>query len=136
MNNTVLSLSTLQKYDNRPFIVCVVTPDANHMMLANPTFLKKVSHSSQKLRVDNIRGSFNGSDIMLDFYSIKNEPNNFRKLFDYHTRLFFQDNIKRLVESTNAIEGRDLNFSVTLDSEKNIFFVSQQGTAIFEIERI
>ena len=66
MSNTVLSLSALQKYDDKPFIVCIVTPDTNYMMLANSTFLKKISHSSQELRVDNIRGSFNGSDIMIE----------------------------------------------------------------------
>ena len=80
MSNTVLSLSALQKYDNEPFIVCIVTPEINYMMLANSTFLKKISHSSQELRVDNIRGSFNGSDIMLDFDSIENEPDNFQRL--------------------------------------------------------
>jgi hypothetical protein len=62
--NTVLSLSNLQKIDDRPFVVCVVTPTLNHMYLANSTLLKKISHSSHALRTNNIRGSFNGSDIM------------------------------------------------------------------------
>lgn len=120
MSNTVLSLSALQKYDDEPFIVCVVTPETNHMMLANSTFLKKISHSSQELRVDNIRGSFNGSDIMLDFDSMENEPNNFQRLFAYHAGLSFQDNLERLVESTNDIVGRNLKFSVSPADEKNI----------------
>lgn len=120
MSNTVLSLSTLQKYDNEPFIVCVVTPETNHMMLANSTFLKKISHSSQELRVDNIRGSFNGSDIMLDFDSMENEPDNFQRLFAYHAGLSFQDNLERLVESTNDIVGRNLKFPVSPADEKNI----------------
>jgi hypothetical protein len=55
--NTVLSLSNLRKYDDRPFIVCLVTPTTNYCLLANTTFLKKVSHSSQALRENNIRGS-------------------------------------------------------------------------------
>ena len=46
MSNTVLSLSALQKYDDKPFIVCVVTPETNHLMLANSTFLKKISTNS------------------------------------------------------------------------------------------
>lgn len=120
MSNTVLSLSALQKYDDKPFIVCVVTPDINYMMLANSTFLKKISHSSQELRVDNIRGSFNGSDIMLDFDSMENEPDNFQRLFAYHAGLSFQDNLERLVESTNDIVGRDLKFSVSPADENNI----------------
>lgn len=66
-SNTVLSLSNLRKYDDRPFIVCLVTPQRNYCFLANTTFLKKVSHSSQELRQNNIRGSFNGSDIVREF---------------------------------------------------------------------
>lgn len=120
MSNTVLSLSALQKYDDAPFIVCVVTPQTNHMMLANSTFLKKISHSSQDLRVDNIRGSFNGSDIILNFDSMENEPDNFQRLFAYHAGLSFQDNLDRLVESTNNIVGRNPKFSVSPTDEKNI----------------
>lgn len=120
MSNTVLSLSALQKYDNKPFIVCIVTPDINHMMLANSTFLKKISHSSQELRIDNIRGSFNGSDIMYHFGSIENEPDNFQQLYAFHVGLSFQDNLERLVESTNDIVGRNVKFSVSPTDEKNI----------------
>ena len=120
MSNTVLSLSALRKYDDEPFIVCVVTPETNYMMLANSTFLKKISHSSQKLRVDNIRGSFNGSDIILNFDSMENEPDNFQRLFAYHAGLSFQDNLERLVESTNDIVGRNLKFPVSPTDEKNI----------------
>lgn len=38
--NTVLSLSNLRKYDDRPFIVCLVTPAQNFCLIANTTFLK------------------------------------------------------------------------------------------------
>lgn len=120
MSNTVLSLSALQKYDDKPFIVCIVTPDTNYLMLANSTFLKKISHSSQELRMDNIRGSFNGSDIMLDFCDIENKPENFQRLFAYHSGLSFQDNLERLVESTNGIVGRNLKYSVSPTDEKII----------------
>ncbi|WP_274941018.1 hypothetical protein [Chordicoccus furentiruminis] len=120
MSNTVLSLSALQKYDGEPFIVCVVTPDTNYLMLANSTFLKKISHSSQELRIDNIRGSFNGSDIMLEYDSIDNAPDNFQRLFAYHAGLSFQDNLERLVESTNDIVGRNLKFPVSSMEERNI----------------
>jgi len=53
--NTVLSLSNLRKYDDRPFIVCLVTPARNFCLIANSTFLKKISHSSQELG-DRLRG--------------------------------------------------------------------------------
>ena len=80
MSNTVLSLSTLQKYDNRPVFVCIITPTINYLQLINTTFLKKISHSSQELRMDNIKGSFNGSDIISEVQGIKNEPCNFQAL--------------------------------------------------------
>lgn len=116
MGNTVLSLSALRKYDDNPFIVCVVSSKVNYMMLANTTFLKKISHSSQELRVDNIKGSFNGADIMMEFGSVENEPCAFECLFAYHSGLSFQDNLERLVESTNGIEGRVQKFHVTDDN--------------------
>ena len=49
-SNTVISLSNLQKYDDQPFIVCLVSPTKNILYLANTTFLHKVSHSSECLR--------------------------------------------------------------------------------------
>lgn len=120
MSNTVLSLSALQKYDDKPFIVCVVSSKVNYLMLANTTFLKKISHSSQELRVDNIKGSFNGGDIMMEFESLENEPASFECLFAYHSGLTFQDNLERLVESTNGIVGRVQKFAVTEKNKQTI----------------
>ena len=121
MSNTVLSLSVLQKYDDVPFIVCIVTPSINHLLIANSTFLKKISHSSHELRIDNIKGSFNGSDIMLNFNGIDNVSSNFEELFAYHNGFTFQDNLERLVESTNGITGRVKKFVVNSNDERNIF---------------
>ena len=103
-SNTVLSLSALQKYDNIPFVVCLVLPQSNCMFLANTTFLRKISHSSQELRVDNIKGSFNGSDIMREFEEVTNEPTNFEFLFTTHENFTFSENLERLVEATNNIQ--------------------------------
>ncbi len=102
--NTVLALSALQRYDRAPFVVCLVMPDRNALMLANTTFLRKISHSSQELRTDNIRGSFNGSDIMRDFAGRSNEPDNFAFLFAAHEKHTFSENLERLVEATNGIQ--------------------------------
>ena len=101
--NTVLSLSALQKYDDRPFVVCLVTPNQNYLMLANTTFLKKISHSSQELRMDNIKGSFNGSDIMRFYEDVANCSENFEYLFTSHENYSFEENLARLVEATNSI---------------------------------
>ena len=102
-SNTVLALSALHKYDHIPFIVCLVTPERNYLLLGNTTFLRKISHSSQELRRDNIKGSFNGSDIMREFEGVKNIPDNFEFLFNSHENYTFEENLDRLVEATNNI---------------------------------
>ncbi len=114
-SNTVLSLSALQKYDSRPVIVCLVTPNKNYLMLANTTFLKKISHSSQELRVDNIKGSFNGSDIMRFYEDVENCPANFEYLFTSHENYTFEENLTRLVEATNSIHPIGRRFEPTHD---------------------
>lgn len=101
--NTVLALSALHRYDNIPFIVCLVTPMRNYLMLANTTFLRKISHSSQELRRNNIKGSFNGSDIMRAFEGVENIPENFEFLYNSHENYSFEENLDRLVEATNNI---------------------------------
>jgi len=101
--NTVLSLSNLRKYDDRPFIVCLVTPSKNYCVLANTTFLKKISHSSQELRQNNIRGSFNGSDIVREFEGVENTAKNIDRLYAIHADIGFEENLPRLVEATNNI---------------------------------
>lgn len=111
-SNTVVALSTLQKYDDLPFIVCQVTPTKNILYLANSTFLRKVSHSSQELRVDNIKGSINGSDIVKIFNDLPNEPAFFGELFNIHASTGFNENLPRLVEATNGIVPSGSKFPV------------------------
>ena len=111
--NTVLSLSNLKKVDDRPFLVCLVTPTANHLYLANSTFLKKISHSSQELRENNIRGSFNGTDIMREFNNIQNTKDNFERLFSIHQGIGFDGNLVRLVDATNSISPTGHKFMVS-----------------------
>ncbi len=120
-SNTVLALSTLHKYDTIPFIVCLVTPSKNYMLLANTTLLKKISHSSQQLREDNIKGSFNGSDIMRTFEEIENIPQNFEFLFTSHENYTFEENLKRLVEATNNIAPIGKRFYPTAAQNRCIY---------------
>lgn len=134
MSNTVLSLPALQKYDSKPFFVCIVASTQNHLLLANTTFLKKISHSSKELRVDNIRGSFNGSDIQMEFEGIENNPSNFQSLFAYHDGFTFQDNLERLVESTNNIAGRIPKFDVTNSAKAEILNSIQRATSFISSE--
>lgn len=111
--NTVLALSALHRYDAIPFIVCLVTPTRNYLMLANTTFLRKISHSSQELRRDNIKGSFNGSDILREFEGVENIPENFEFLYNSHENYTFEENLDRLVEATNNIAPTGKRFMPT-----------------------
>jgi hypothetical protein len=112
LGNTILSLSNLQKYDNLPFILCAVCPKRNYLFLANSSFLKKISHSSQSLSTTNIKGSFNGSDIMREYQSIINSPENFQVLFQLHSQIGFNGNLIRLVNETNAINPTGKQFVI------------------------
>ena len=119
-SNTVLSLSALQKYDSIPVLVCVVTPTTNKIHLANTTFLSKISHSSQELTLCNIKGSFNGSDIIKEFEGIPNQRENLSDLFAFHTEFSFLENLTRLVEATNNIAPTGKKFEVTAALKVNI----------------
>ena len=119
-SNTVLSLSNLKKVDHLPFVVCLVTPSKNHVFLANTTMLRKISHSSQQLRVDNIKGSFNGSDIIREFEGIQNVPANIERLFNIHAGIGFEGNLDRLVEETNNISPTGHKYAVNTVSKASI----------------
>jgi hypothetical protein len=125
--NTVLSLSNLRKVDDRPFLVCLVTPNYNYVLLANSTFLKKISHSSQELRENNIRGSFNGSDIVREFEGIENIDNNLRRLFNIHAELGFEGNLARLVEATNNIIPSGKKFGPTETQRQTIMLAPERA---------
>lgn len=141
-SNTVLSLSNLKKVDHIPFLVCLVTPSINYVLLANSTFLRKISHSSQQLRFDNIKGSFNGSDIIRDFEGISNDQTNIQRLFDIHREIGFEENLPRLVEATNNIVPTGHKFVVLPDAESRIMssparaarFVASQEALILKKE--
>jgi hypothetical protein len=126
-SNTVLSLSNLKKVDDRPFIVCLVTPTTNYCFLANTTFLKKISHSSQELRENNIKGSFNGSDIVRTFEGIPNNAENFERLFEIHAGIGFENNLPRLVEATNDISPSGVKYIVTGKAKNSILDAPQRA---------
>lgn len=132
--NTVLSLSNLRKYDDRPFVVCLVTPTENYCLLANTTLLKKISHSSQQLRQNNIRGSFNGSDIARELEGITNSPENIGRLFDIHAGIGFEGNLARLVEATNNISPTGIKFAVNESAAAAILAAPERAARFVKSE--
>jgi len=112
-SNTILSISALSHHDDRPFVVVVTRPGGVDFLLANSTFLRKISHSSRDFRSDSLRGSFNGSDILRQYDGLRNSRENFGDLFALHSEFTWKENVERLVEATNAIVPRDLRFRPT-----------------------
>lgn len=112
-SNTVLSLSSLQKYDNIPFFVVLVGPTIQpKVFLANSTFINKISHSSQQLSETNIKGSFNGSDILKKPFGIDNNISNIDRLFPFHREVSWAENLRRLVRNTTNIVPRGSRLEV------------------------
>jgi hypothetical protein len=112
-SNTVLALSQLKKVDHIRTVICVIRPDRLDFMLANATFLAKISHSSSKLRIDNVKGSFNGTDIVKGYGGVPNQPDHFEELFAMHSAYTWEENLERLVTATNAIAGSGRRFDPT-----------------------
>lgn len=128
-SNTVLALSSLLKYDSEPFIVIVVHPHKVVAYLANTTLLEKISHSSHELRIDNIRGSFNGSDIIKKLDGLANIPSNFERLFGIHQAFTSEENIERLVESTNGITPNKIKPIFSVSEVENILQAPNRAIA-------
>ncbi len=136
-SNTVLSLSALQKYDKLPFFVVLVRNGASNVIyLANSTFLSKISHSSKELTMCNIKGSFNGSDIIKEYNGLKNAPENFDELFALHEGLEWDDNLFRLVEASSAIKPKSQKFSPDDSELRNIFASVSRAQSFVQSENL
>ncbi|MGD0898482.1 MAG: hypothetical protein ABR915_11640 [Thermoguttaceae bacterium] len=129
-SNVVISLSALKKYDHLPFVVCVVRPNGVQPLLANATLLKKVSHSSHQLRIDNVRGSILGHDILRDYEDVENTPENFDALFAMHQEFTWAENLARIVERTNAIAPTGVRFEPSADERRRIMDSAKLAHAI------
>lgn len=140
-SNTVLSLSALEKYDKIPFFVVLVRQSADNLIfLANTTFLNKISHSSKELSMTNIKGSFNGSDIIRNYNGNLNSPENFDYLFAIHQGLDWEDNLSRLVDASSNIRPVNQKFMPSPEETVNIFssidrsnsFISSESFSVLE----
>ena len=131
-SNVVLSLSALMKHDAVPFVVCVVRPNHLDFLLANATFLKRISHSSHAFRADNIKGSFLGHDIMDAYEETANSPEQFDSLFLAHKDCQWKDNVSRLVEATNQIAPLSTRFEVTPEADAQLLLAPLYSARIMQ----
>lgn len=136
-SNAVLSLSKLEKYDHIPCFVVVVKKDVDNVIyMINTTFLNKISHSSKDLRVDNIKGSLLGSNIRKNFEEIgkSNKPSDFDDLFSYHQGFTWQENLERLVESTNQIKPQKQKAILGTVEQDNLFKAPERAKEFINSE--
>lgn len=132
-SNTVLSLSALEKYDKIPFFVVLVNGNKDNVIyLCNTTFLSKISHSSQELSMQNIKGSFNGSDIIKLYNNISNEPQNFDTLFAIHEGMEWEDNLRRLVDASARITPNSEKFNPNKDQIKTLMKAPDRAKSFIE----
>ena len=130
-SNVVLSLSTLQKYDHIPFFVVLVIGNKDNILyLANTSLLNKISHSSQQLREDNIRGSFLGTNIIKNYSGIPNDAEHIEQLFAIHQEYTWKENLARLVEATSGIKSTKTKFNPN-ENQKALIFSSVERAKKF-----
>lgn len=136
-SNVVLSLSRLEKYDHIPCFVVIVRKDLDNLIyMINSTFIDKISHSSQKLSLTNIRGSFLGGNIRKDISELnkRNEPKDFDDLFAYHQGFTWQENLERLVEKTHNIKPTKKKVTLTEDEERRLLDSPSRAVAFVSSE--
>lgn len=135
-SGTVVSLAKILMFDDRPFLVCLLRPAGVETFLANASLIKKVSHSSQHLALTNIRGSINGSDISREVDGLRNEPANFRSLYDNHVNVGWEDNLERIVAATNDISPTGKRFEAPDGSVRALWRAAQRSQEAEKCGRI
>ncbi len=105
--NAVVAIAKIVEHDDRPIVVCVLTPAGCRFLLANTTFLTRVSHSSHALARDHLRGSILGSDILGEVQGVQNVPECFAELMRMHARADRAANLDRIVAATRLPSARE-----------------------------
>src|SRR5437762_8565875 len=119
----------------------LLQPSGVRSFLANSTLIRKVSHSSHKLRLDNIRGTILGHDIARELDGVSNEPAHFAALFETHQGFAWTENLARIVEATTSISPTGLRFDpsaeelVRIRNSPAVSFTAQKNGKIAAAER-
>ncbi|MBM4060564.1 MAG: hypothetical protein FJ265_05645 [Planctomycetes bacterium] len=107
VSNTVVALRKLLVYDDRPVVVCTLSPAGAVLRLANSSFVAKVSHSSHGLTEQHLVGSINSGDVLRSFEGLPNAPEYFAELWRRHRAMDQRANLGRIVAATRANRGRN-----------------------------
>ena len=102
----VAAFRKICEFDDRPIVVCLFTSRGMRLLLANSTFLEKVSDRSYRLTADHLAGSILDSDILAAHDGIANLPANFDKLWSMHQAIEPAANLARIVAATKDMHAR------------------------------
>ena len=105
-SSAVAAFRKIEEYDDRPIVVCLFTSRGMRLLLANSTFLEKVSDRSYRLTSEHLAGSIFDSDILAAHEGIANLPANFDKLWAVHLATNPADNLSRIVGATKAMHAQ------------------------------
>ncbi len=121
--NAILSLRTLAKYDDRPVVAAAVRPSAIDWFCINSSFISRASHSSHRLSSECVRGTFLGTDVATEVAMVDadgscrvtNTAVNLARLFEWHVRSTWKENLTRIVEATQSATTVHRPFKLTED---------------------
>jgi hypothetical protein len=105
-SNALAAFHKICDYDDKPVLVCLMTSRGMRLLLANTTFLEKVSERSYKLAADNLVGGVLESDLLSAVNGVANLPANFEALWATHTASDRTANIQRIVTATQEMHAR------------------------------
>jgi hypothetical protein len=118
--NTVVSVRKLLQYDDRPIVACLLFPGGLRLLLANTTFVTKVSHSSHGFRVEHPIGSILGTDIATQHAGIANEPCGFARLWALHEAADHAANLARIATATSLLDRPKMSWSPTSEQRDHM----------------
>ncbi|MEO6596807.1 MAG: hypothetical protein ABIP94_18830 [Planctomycetota bacterium] len=102
-SNAIVALRKIHEYDDRPIVVCLLTALGMRLVLANTSFVEKVSDRSYRLAKDHLTGSVLDTDILAAYDGVANLPANFDKLWAVHVASDAAANMERIVAATQAM---------------------------------
>jgi hypothetical protein len=101
--NALAAFRKVCDYDDKPVLVCLMTSRGMRLLLANTTFIEKVSERSYKLTNENLVGGVLESDLLSAVGGVANLPANFATLWATHAASDRAANIQRIVTTTQEM---------------------------------
>jgi len=137
-SNTVLSLKNILTYNKQWLLIGVsLFEDSYELFLFNLPFIEKISHSSNWLTIDNIKGSVNQPNIKKIINNKLNNKDNIFWNIAYYKEFIWQHEItdivllNEIIEKTTKIKPNNVEILKLKDENiKNIVFYNSKFNTI------